>query len=783
MASPMGAAIVAGVALSPVAVTLAAGLGGLGLAALGAAKDARAMHGVLSPLRAEVADFQKSLKPQVLTLFGDGAGIAGNALKQLQPVAAATAKGLHGVLGGIGAEFKSGEFQHFFQFMAQTAQPDIQLLGKTFIDLAADIPPVLETLQPVASGLLKITDAVASLPGVLDKVKQKTGANQPGFWGGTGLDRIREFITWGGKNIPGGNKSISDLIGLTGRANATVPATGVAIAATGASAAAAAPKIGTLAGDMATLNATVGSGNSVLAAYSDLWDKFVGKSVSDQQAVLSLKQAFEGYNSAVTQSGRKSTTAQQAFLSIFTTLGSGLDTLHKNRASIADINSLYDTTIARLSALHGLTPQQQADVQGVTKDYLAWAGSVDRLSGNAVNAATQIKNTLLAQLGFAHTLTPQVSGDMSTLANAILKTGDRSRATAIDRAQLIKDFEKSGLTAIQAQQAAIDFQGQIDKLHGKTVKVDVTASGSGGISVGATGLQARIFKLAHLATGGVVPGGYSRADNHLALLRSGEGVLQPGAVAALGGPQFISQANARFGDVPVSHFAAGGVAGLPPWVGGQEGSVLGGWAGQDVASMLASVIAALKATAAASGSFTPGAPATGSAAAAQAFARSILPAGWSWPDLRALWNRESGWNAYAVNPSSGAYGIPQALGHGHPYNLGDYANQVRWGISYIAGRYGNSQNAWAHEVAFNWYDKGGMLPTGLSLAYNGTGRPEPVIPAARLGRGPASVTIVIENHGIIGSQAEADRFIKSAVDRLATDGQLAYALRHSPSAA
>ena len=29
--------------------------------------------------------------------------------------------------------------------------------------------------------------------------------------------------------------------------------------------------------------------------------------------------------------------------------------------------------------------------------------------------------------------------------------------------------------------------------------------------------------------------------------------------------------------------------------------------------------------------------------------------------LDKLWNRESSWNKYAYNPSSGAYGIPQAV--------------------------------------------------------------------------------------------------------------------------
>ena len=33
----------------------------------------------------------------------------------------------------------------------------------------------------------------------------------------------------------------------------------------------------------------------------------------------------------------------------------------------------------------------------------------------------------------------------------------------------------------------------------------------------------------------------------------------------------------------------------------------------------------------------------------------------------------------------------------------------------------------AHENAFHWYDRGGLLPRGLSLALNTTGRPERVL--------------------------------------------------------
>jgi phage-related protein len=82
-----------------------------------------------------------------------------------------------------------------------------------------------------------------------------------------------------------------------------------------------------------------------------------------------------------------------------------------------------------------------------------------------------------------------------------------------------------------------------------------------------------------MASGGIVPGGYSRDDNQLVWMRSGEGVLQPGAVSALGGESFINWANSMFGDVPSSgsgngHFAGGGVVPTAaPGRGGALGAV------------------------------------------------------------------------------------------------------------------------------------------------------------------------------------------------------------------
>jgi hypothetical protein len=156
--------------------------------------------------------------------------------------------------------------------------------------------------------------------------------------------------------------------------------------------------------------------------------------------------------------------------------------------------------------------------------------------------------------------------------------------------------------------------------------------------------------------------------------------------------------------------------GLFGWTGTKKHQILNRFShlGQEVG-------AAVSATAAGLGS---------GVAAEQRYAAQMLTSyGWGQDQLGpliALWNRESGWNPWAVNPSSGAAGIPQNIQGWAAYSPGDWANQIRWGLTYIFGRYGSPGAAWAHEMAFGWYDRGGYLPPGLSLAYNTTGRPEPV---------------------------------------------------------
>jgi type II secretory pathway pseudopilin PulG len=88
--------------------------------------------------------------------------------------------------------------------------------------------------------------------------------------------------------------------------------------------------------------------------------------------------------------------------------------------------------------------------------------------------------------------------------------------------------------------------------------------------------------------------------------------------------------------------------------------------------------------------------------------------GWTgpqWACLDALWTGESGWNHLAVNPTTGAYGIPQALPavkmakYGSDY-MTNPVTQIRWGFDYISTRYHDPCAAyafWLSQWPYHWY--------------------------------------------------------------------------------
>ena len=104
----------------------------------------------------------------------------------------------------------------------------------------------------------------------------------------------------------------------------------------------------------------------------------------------------------------------------------------------------------------------------------------------------------------------------------------------------------------------------------------------------------------------------------------------------------------------------------------------------------------------------------GAPRAAQEIARAMTASyGWDAGEficLVALWNAESGWSWSATNPSSGAYGIPQALPGWKMASAGsdwltNPATQITWGMDYIESVYGSPCTAYDTFLARSphWY--------------------------------------------------------------------------------
>jgi hypothetical protein len=102
----------------------------------------------------------------------------------------------------------------------------------------------------------------------------------------------------------------------------------------------------------------------------------------------------------------------------------------------------------------------------------------------------------------------------------------------------------------------------------------------------------------------------------------------------------------------------------------------------------------------------PTAP-SGSYGDAYAIAQSMVPSG-QFGCFSSIIERESGWNVHASNPSSGAYGLGQALPGSKMASAGsDWENnpttQIKWVLSYMDSRYGSPCGAWSFWQSHSWY--------------------------------------------------------------------------------
>jgi hypothetical protein len=477
-----------------------------------------------------------------------------------------------------------------------------------------------------------------------------------------------------------------------------------------------------------------------LDAFNQIWNTLVGNLLTKQQAVTQGQQSFDNLKQSIASSGAASTQSAQSFQAYIQQIQSSLDALQKSGASVNVLNDYLQTQIDHLESLGPLNKSQQADLNGLIAVQDVLSNSTNGLNAQQKTMISQFENGLIPDLQKLHADTPLVNTDISNLTNSIIQTGAKSAATASDRAKLIADLASVGVKG-QASTTFVDgLQTSINNLKGKVVTVGVTASASGTITVGTQGLSTNLVdqillrgigSTAGLASGGkVLAGTGPTADDVLIRVSKDE------TVVSAADSKVLAPAFAALG---VPGYATGGLVSLVPDVAtatGAAGARIMSAESVAVVQSLANAIALQQAAAAkaAAAAFTGSGGASGGIIQAM-FATMAAAKGWTGAELTALLEveaREAGFSITATNPTSGAYGLAQFINGASEYatyggNSTTAQGQITGMLNYIQQRYGDPIAAEQHEVNYGWYDRGGPLKPGYTLAYNGTGRTEQVV--------------------------------------------------------
>jgi hypothetical protein len=503
-------------------------------------------------------------------------------------------------------------------------------------------------------------------------------------------------------------------------------------------------------------------------------DALLNTVVGGEQAFIGFEQAIQGMNKDAHAAGaslaglnsQSLTLANDFYSSAIPAAQKLIDALNLQATSTSDLTKVVATSATQMLQFAGKNTEARSVIVALINNALGpgtvslktlntWvrnnSTSLDGFNQIVTNATIKagslagvLQNQLTAQFRADLLASSGANNAMRNFTDAIVTGGTQTQRFASARAVLIRDLENTGLSAHDATGFVNGLQRQVDALHGKNVTVGVFATAAGGVQITDSMHKALIFKLTHFQKGGKLEG-FGGGDRNLALLEDGEAVIDKHKTR-----KFAPLLKA----IGVPGMASGGIAGLAPWTASGMTGLMGPQLGSDVQSEMNSEINAwhilppnLPGVGLPVGITGPGG---GSPAQNVALAQRVL--GWSggeFQDLVNLWTRESGWNQFAYNASSGATGIPQAL----PYtkmprsawlpSQGGQANvlaQETWGADYIRGRYGSPSAAWAHELAFNWYDNGGWLKPGPNFMWNGTGNYE------HLSRdnGPKGIKVIIE---------------------------------------
>jgi hypothetical protein len=503
-----------------------------------------------------------------------------------------------------------------------------------------------------------------------------------------------------------------------------------------------------LAGSVHGLGDNANTASGMISGLNTSFDTMVGNFTGKQQSIMDTASAISQYGQDVSSAGAGSQQAQQGFLQAVSAIGQMATALQQAHTPMSVV---YTDIQNQITALQNKGPLNKSETQDL-QNLKAWADhladSSQHLNFEQKSVADTMERQLIPQLVDLGVKSGTAKTDTDNLTNSIVNTGKQSDATKAARKKLIDDLEASGVNAQTATGLVDTYIKKLGKIPAKDA-TSILLSGKGEWSIKESNIYPTPSGKAPTppigvigAQGALVRGGIPGKDSVLALVQQDElivptGIVRSGAVDHLRGM--------------IPGFASGGYTGQ-----GTSGLAKFGqshynteWSGmvstmeKDMAGAINAAIASAKAAAAASGGGPGGGGPTGAGEKANAaLARSMYPSwgsGAQWTAWNSLEMGEAGWNRFAENPSSHAYGIPQALPYtkmpkpAWPASAGGQSNasdQIRWMHDYIAHTpgYGDPVHTYAKWLSRSphWYDEGGWLKPG-GIPVNGLRKPEAVL--------------------------------------------------------
>lgn len=677
----MGALIGAGVALAPILTTVAVGTGAFGAAAYGSLspifKAAQATGGLqanLSKLDPEQRTAAKSLlglgqqfsafsadvEPQVMTDFGDATRVASDALTTVAPLAKIAGREFGGLLGQIDTWVQGPRAQQFAGWMEHTIGPDFQMLGHFIGSVADDLPLLLEHLQGAGMGLLETATGAFRLLGDLEKLHLELPL----------LGAAIGFMVGGplGALVGAAAGSVSELSAL-GKKTSEVKTAFVQ----------------TSAGAVQVTGAVARFGPAAGTATRNMTD--VGNAARNKAAP------------ALVLVGDQAESAKTQVQLLTGALGALNKVLSNQSAEIA----WKEGQLAARKAIEGGTAALEGNTQKALANRQQVVSNTQQLVGmiqNEEKTGTSVR---------------KMSGQLESQIRLLQSSGDKS------------DWVTAQLRLLKKAQ---------DALHSVKVAITVTADGSWAIQQGG-GRRVTNGPPEGAARGMFITSGRPGVDDQLILAQRDELIVPPpivksGAVDHLRGL--------------IPGFAQGGIVGS---IRTGTPSRLGPWEQRDYAATQQLLEAATaKAAAKALTSFTGvGTGGSGVTRWAPVILNALGLLGQSAGNLGPVEHRmaqESGGNPTIVNRTDSNWlagtpsvGLMQVIGPTFASNAGPFRNvgpfEYGTSVNPLANTYAGLHHALTAYPGRSLssvmlqpggYDRGGYLPRGLSLAYNGTGRPE-----------------------------------------------------------